>query len=179
MLILVGPSASGKTEIAKTLVSNFNFKKIITTTTREKRPHEIDDMDYHFLSIDSFKALEKKDAFVETSMYQNNMYGLQKKDVIPYGIVILDPIGANAIKKLYKKESFLIYVQTSRDIREQRLLSQFQSDLNRMKRLESDDVIFDKKNIDTIDYVCFNDDLTILDAATLCHDKYQRFIKKT
>jgi guanylate kinase len=179
MLILVGPSASGKTEIAKTLVSNFNFKKIITTTTREKRPHEKDDIDYHFLSIDSFKALEKKDAFVETSMYQNNMYGLQKKDVIPYGIVILDPIGANMIKKLYENESFLIYVQTSRDIREQRLLNQYQSDLNRMKRLESDDVIFDKKNIHSIDYVCLNDDLTILDAATLCHDMYQSFIKKT
>jgi guanylate kinase len=126
-----------------------------------------------------FKALEKKDAFVETSMYQNNMYGLQKKDVIPYGIVILDPIGANTIKKLYKKNCFLVYVQTSRNIREQRLLSQFQSDLNRMKRLESDDIIFDKKNIHTIDYVCLNDDLTILDAATLCHAKYQRYIKKT
>jgi hypothetical protein len=26
--------------------------------------------------------------------------------------------------------------------------------------------------------VCLNDDLTILDAATLCHDMYQSFIKK-
>ena len=179
MLIIVGPSASGKTEIAKTLVSHFNFKKIITTTTREKRAYEINDIDYHFLSHDAFLELEKIDAFIETSIYQNNKYGLQKRDMIPFGVVILDPIGANMIKKLYEKESFLVYVQTSRDIREQRLLNQYQSDLNRMKRLESDDIIFDKKNIDTIDYVCLNDDLTILDAATLCHDKYQSFIIKT
>ena len=37
MLILVGPSASGKTEIAKLLDVKYHLTKIVTHTTREKR----------------------------------------------------------------------------------------------------------------------------------------------
>jgi guanylate kinase len=176
MLILVGPSASGKTEIAKTLVTHFNFKKIITTTTREKRPHEIDDIDYHFLSLESFSDLENQHAFVETSIYQNNKYGLQKKDVIPYGVVILDPKGANHLKHMMKEKCFVIYVQTSRNIREHRLLTKGESDSIRLLRLQTDDFIFDKSQLDCIDYVCFNDNLTIHEAALRCSEVYQKFI---
>jgi guanylate kinase len=176
MLIIVGPSASGKTEIAKTLVSHFNFKKIITTTTREKRAYEINDIDYHFLSHDAFLELEKIDAFIETSIYQNNKYGLQKRDVIPFGVVILDPFGANHIKRLMKDDCFLIYIETTRSVREQRLFQRNDSMSSRLQRLESDDLIFDKKNFDHIDYVCQNDYMTIFEAAVKCNEAYQKFI---
>lgn len=178
MLILVGPSASGKTEIAKTLVSNFNFKKIITTTTREKRTHEMDDVDYHFLALDTFEKLESQNAFVETSTYQNNKYGLQKKDVIPFGVVILDPKGANNLKRLIKDDCFVIYVQTSRKTREQRLIHRSDSLSSRLERLESDDQIFDLGHLEHVDFICNNDHLTILEAAFLCHEKYQTYLKK-
>ena len=41
MIILIGPSASGKTEIAKYLISTFSFNKFVTTTTRTPRIGEI------------------------------------------------------------------------------------------------------------------------------------------
>ena len=37
MIILVGASASGKTEICKALCYKYGFKKFVTTTTREQR----------------------------------------------------------------------------------------------------------------------------------------------
>jgi len=37
MLVIVGASASGKTEIANILVSQFSYTKSVTTTTRQKR----------------------------------------------------------------------------------------------------------------------------------------------
>ena len=51
MLVIVGASASGKTEIANILVSQFSYTKSVTTTTRQKRVHEIDDIHYHFVSL--------------------------------------------------------------------------------------------------------------------------------
>ena len=35
MLILVGPSASGKTEIANILINDYHMKKVVTYTTRQ------------------------------------------------------------------------------------------------------------------------------------------------
>ena len=34
MLVLVGPSASGKTQIVQELIKNYNMKKLVTYTTR-------------------------------------------------------------------------------------------------------------------------------------------------
>ena len=44
MIVLVGPSASGKTEAAKLLYSIYGIKKVITHTTRPMRIGEKDDV---------------------------------------------------------------------------------------------------------------------------------------
>ena len=46
MIILVGPSASGKTEIAKILIKEYGYQKFVTTTTRNIRINEKDNVDY-------------------------------------------------------------------------------------------------------------------------------------
>ena len=55
MLILVGPSASGKTEAVRLLISDYGMKKLVTYTTREMRSGEINHVDYHFLSREDFE----------------------------------------------------------------------------------------------------------------------------
>ena len=54
MIILIGPSASGKTSIAKELIEKYNFKKFVTNTTRKMRVGEINDIDYHFITKEQF-----------------------------------------------------------------------------------------------------------------------------
>ena len=54
MIILVGASASGKTEIAKLIIKKYGFKKMVTTTTRPMRAGEVADIDYHFISKEEF-----------------------------------------------------------------------------------------------------------------------------
>lgn len=49
MLILIGPSASGKTEAAKIMINRYPISRVVTCTTRKKRINEIDGFDYHFL----------------------------------------------------------------------------------------------------------------------------------
>ena len=60
MLILIGPSASGKTEVAKYLKKMYHIDKIITYTTRNPRENELKDVDYHFISLEEFALFSSK-----------------------------------------------------------------------------------------------------------------------
>ncbi|MGN1295597.1 MAG: guanylate kinase, partial [Bacilli bacterium] len=81
MIILYGPSACGKTEVAKLLASSYSIKKVITHTTRPKRINEVHGVDYYFVSKDEFIALKEDGAFVETACYNSNFYGSSKKEI--------------------------------------------------------------------------------------------------
>ena len=81
MLILVGASASGKTEIAKRLGAVFNIKKAVTHTSRLPRKGEINHIDYHFVTPEEFIKLKEEGAFVETTFYNGNYYGCSKKEI--------------------------------------------------------------------------------------------------
>ena len=60
MILLAGPSASGKTEIAKILMKDFGIRKVVTHTTRPPRIGEKDGVDYHFVTREEFEAAVNK-----------------------------------------------------------------------------------------------------------------------
>ena len=64
MIILVGPSASGKTEIVKYLIKYFSYTKFVTTTTRNIRVNEINGVDYNFISTAEFLDKIKNNEFI-------------------------------------------------------------------------------------------------------------------
>ena len=101
MLVFIGASASGKTEIVKILIRDYGFNKIITHTTRKKRKNEIDGIDYHFLSLTEFLSRKDENYFIETEKYDGNYYGTAFKDTGINNVLIVDPNGANSI---YDKE---------------------------------------------------------------------------
>lgn len=54
----------------------------VSATTREKRPNEVHEKDYYFLSVDEFKAKIKNDEFLEwEEVYKDRFYGTLKKEV--------------------------------------------------------------------------------------------------
>ena len=63
MLILIGPSASGKTEVAKLLAKKYNITKIVTYTTRKPRINERNGIDYNFISLEEFANLSSENFF--------------------------------------------------------------------------------------------------------------------
>ena len=56
MIILVGASASGKTEIANILIKKYGYEKMVTATTRPMRVNEVNKVDYFFLTEEEFKT---------------------------------------------------------------------------------------------------------------------------
>ncbi len=175
MIILTGPSASGKTEIAKMLISLFNYQKFVTTTTRQKRVGEIDGKDYYFINKEDFLNKIKEDAFIEYTIYNNNYYGSFKKEKADNKILIVEPNGLKAFQKLNDPHMISFFIDSDEKERYQRMLKRGDeiSDINR--RINNDRVLF-YKDIKT-DFIIKNKDKTLEELAKNINDIYLNKLK--
>lgn len=176
MIVCVGASASGKTELAKNLYHHYGYKKCVTTTTREKRIGEKDDIDYHFLTKEQFETLMKHEGFFEVSIYNQTYYGIQKKDVSKEGIIIVDPNGANTLINQLENDVFVVYVKASEEIRRQRMHHRLDDPKLIEKRIENDRLVFKEENISRIDMILNNDQEHIEALAKKVHLAYQKYM---
>ena len=111
ILVLIGQTASGKTTVRNILTTMHGFKKIVTYTTRPKRRGEIDGVDYNFLPLDTFEAMESMGMFAEVTEY-NADFGYCKYGSSIYDyrddekdkVVVLNPEGAKMVKEVAKEE---------------------------------------------------------------------------
>jgi len=178
MIVLVGASASGKTEIAKKMFEIFGYQKCVTTTTRPKRQNEIDGKDYHFFEHETFIESIKKDLFYEVSTYHNHYYGIQKKDVFDQGIVIVEPKGANTLIDKLNQEVYIVYIETSEALRQKRMLERGDSSDLVLERILFDRQVFYRDAFKKIDLIVQNEDQTIDMLAQTIHNHYQSYLKE-
>lgn len=84
LIILTGPASSGKDTIMQALLQKFPaMKRVISTTTREKRPGEIEGKDYYFVTQPQFEQMIKAGKFLEYVQFHNNFYGTTKDELAP------------------------------------------------------------------------------------------------
>ena len=176
MLVLIGASASGKTELAKKLISNHGFKKMITYTTRDKRLGEIDGLDYHFVSKDVFLAKEKENHFLETTTYNQNYYGTAFVDAQPFTVVIVDIPGANHIYKQLKDRVMIAYVETPEYLRKSRMLKRGDGIEKVAERLHIDKKHFNKSDLKHIDIIVQNESKTLEALADAVSTQYRKHL---
>jgi len=119
LFVISGPSGSGKTTLIKRLLSSKRLKNLVrpvSFTTREKRRNEIEGRDYHFLKREEFILKRRNKEILEWTEYLGNFYGTEKKTIDSLLrrkkdiILCLDTKGAFKIKKIYPKNSILIFV---------------------------------------------------------------------
>ncbi len=89
LLVLAGPAGSGKTTLCERLVAEVpGFTRVVTSTTRDPRPGEVNGVHYHFFSPSEFDAKVAGDAFLEWAwVHKKNRYGTLASSV-------LDPLAA-------------------------------------------------------------------------------------
>ena len=171
MIILIGASATGKTEVGKILNSKYNIKKVVTYTTREKRINEIDDVDYHFVSKEEFIKLKDCNFFFESAIYNDNYYGTSYSSLTSDSYLIVEPSG---FKKYLNSDinytSF--YLSSSKEIRLNRMLIRGDSFENATKRIEVDDEVFKTEVANKADYIINTDFLTLDKVAQIIIDYY-------
>jgi guanylate kinase len=175
MIIICGASASGKTAVLKALSKKYYYQKMVTTTTRPKRPLEVDGKDYHFLDSKAFENIQKENGFIETTRYNQESYGTQKKYIKARMAVILDPKGVNAFFEKRPHKDFIVFFKTPKEVRKERMLLRG-DDLARIEeRLLNDDQIFDLNQLSHVDLIIENTDQTIEHMALEIHLEYRRF----
>ena len=176
MLVLVGPSASGKTEVANILIKKYNMVRMVTYTTRPMRVNEINGVSYHFVSVDEFNKLKANDEFVETVEYNKNFYGTRKSDVSLDKIVILEPKGLFEFNKKMKDKIVSFYLDTSEVERINRMIYRQDKMEDIKKRIENDKETF--KDIDDVDFVISNEHITLAELADKIYKLYQKKIRR-
>ncbi len=80
IIILSGPSGVGKGTIRKRIMQHpsLNLAYSISMTTREKRQHEHDGVDYFFVSKDIFQQAIDTNQLIEWAEFVGNRYGTPK-----------------------------------------------------------------------------------------------------
>jgi guanylate kinase len=175
MIVLIGASASGKTEVAKSLIKKHGFSKIVTYTTRPIRPTETNGIDYHFVTKEKFAKLKDDNFFLETAIYNNNCYGTPKNDLGLNKVIILEPNGFKAIKELNDSSIISFYILDSEDNRRRHMLERGDDPIKVEERISNDRKEFSFQNIGSTTFVIQGDGKSI---NVLAEEVYTKYMKK-
>lgn len=84
LVVLTGPASSGKDTIVSNLLAKYpKLSRVITTTTRLKRPNEVEDKDFHFVTKVKFEEMINNGEFLEYVEFLNDLYGTTKQAINP------------------------------------------------------------------------------------------------
>jgi len=116
LVVVSGPSGVGKSTIVAELARRHpQVVPIVTATTRDRRPTEIDHVHYHFLAPAEFEALRDNDGLLESASVHGNWYGTpiqQVRGILAAGrdaILTIDPQGGRSVRQRVP-DALLIFV---------------------------------------------------------------------
>lgn len=129
MLVLVGPSGSGKKDLSMKLVEEFSdyFGYGISHTTRRIRPEEENGKDYYFVSEEKFEMDIKMGQFIQTYKNNNAWYGLQMESVESVAreglacVVNMELEGVLTLKNTYFEPRYVLIIPLNKEVHELRL----------------------------------------------------------
>ena len=146
------------------------FHFVITMTSRPKRPHEVDGVDYSFVTEDEFRRMIEQDELIEHANVYGQLKGIpnqQVRQALDSGkdvVMRLDVQGARTIRGL-SKEALLIFLTTQDEDELIRRLKSRKTDSPEALQLRLATAREEMKVVDSLfDYCVVNAD-SKLDAA--------------
>ena len=159
IVALVGPSGSGKSDIAKKLLEKESrFEKLLSYTTIDPTSKTENDW-YNYVDKNEFFKMVDNNELFQSTMYAGHGFGSKKSDVdalIGEGktvLTIMDICGAMSLKTLYKD---VVTVYVKRDKREllKSILEKNSTNEDKVNRIISIDD--ERRNEEICDYVIEN-----------------------
>lgn len=119
IIIITAPSGSGKTSIARYLLSKYPVLAFsVSAATRAPRDNEKNGVDYYFMSVEEFQNKIHSKEFMEWEMvYEDKYYGTLKSEMErlwslgKVAILDIDVKGAIHVQKQYPENSLSIFIQ--------------------------------------------------------------------
>ena len=159
IVALVGPSGSGKSDIAKVLLEKEpRFEKLLSYTTIDPTANTENDWYNYVDKNEFFKMLENHELF-ESSMYAGHGFGSKKNDVDALlcdgktVLTIMDICGAMSLKTHYKNVVTVYIKRDKRDLLSS-ILKKNSSDEDKVNRIISIDD--ERRNEEICDFVVEN-----------------------
>lgn len=165
LFILSGPSGVGKGTVRREIFRHAtHLKYSISSTTRDKRPGEVDGIDYYFQTKEAFEQMIANQELLEYASYVHNYYGTPKKyveETLADGHDVLLEIevqGAMQVKENFPGGVFIFLFPPSLEELKDRIMQ---------RGTESDDLVLNRlrearkeiEMMDAYDYVVVNDDV--------------------
>lgn len=171
LLVLVGKTCSGKTEILKELTKEGYINPIVTYSTRPKRPGEVDGVTYNFVTKEKFHEMIENDEFIEYTSYnvasgEEWFYGTSRESLKrENAAIILNPRGVKAFCEK-DVDMRIVYIKCSEQTIKERLLSRGDNEAESLRRIAADNEDF--KDMDCItDMTVWNEGVTVHEAAQM------------
>jgi guanylate kinase len=116
LVVLSGPSGAGKDSIRELLLSwEPRIHRVVTATTRQPRPGEVEGRDYHFITEETFDEMLSTGGFIEHAFvydHRNGVPRIEVEDPLGFGrdaLARIDVQGAATLKRLLP-DALLIFI---------------------------------------------------------------------
>jgi guanylate kinase len=151
----VGESGSGKTTIVEELQKQYNLKTIQSYTTREKRSQN--ETGHIFVTDEEFDKLKDICGFTN---FNGSRYCATSEQVDSADLYVIDVWGVDYFKEHYKGNKIprVVYISTTPQMRESRMLKRGDKKQQVLQRLEHDKIAF--QGVEKLaDLIVVNDNL--------------------
>lgn len=156
IVVLVGPSGSGKSKIAtKVLAQTPNLEKLVSYTTQDPTAIE-ENKWYNYVSIEDFRKMCDSGEMLQSTMYAGHGYGSRRGDVegiLSRGkrvLTTMDICGAMSLKTYFKNVT-TIYIKRDKKKLMASILRKNSSIEDKVNRLTA--IEFEQQNAELCDYV--------------------------
>lgn len=171
LIVISGPSGVGKDSVVQRMKEReFPFHFVVTATTREKRPSEVNGRDYFFLSKDDFAQMIEANELIEYAIVYGDYKGIPKeqvRDAFASGqdvVMRIDVQGAETVRKL-APEALLIFITCENE-------EELEDRLRKRKTESADSLSLriatarkELQRLEAFDYVIVNQDFHLDDTV--------------
>lgn len=171
VVVISGPSGVGKDATLKKMKEiGYPFHFVVTATTRPRREHEVDGVDYFFMSVGDFAHLMQEGELLEYAVVYGQYKGIPKqqvRDALASGkdvLMRIDVQGAATMRRIMPEAVFIFLTAESEEALVKRLLERKTETPENLK-IRVATAREELKRIGEFDYVVVNRECNLSDTA--------------